>query len=113
MRSVLVVLGQPVVGNGLDLLDGIEQPDVEHLGAEGAIEALDVGVLVGLERGQSRNSRSPAAGCGSQRQRETSLTTTKPKTDHDKVTPPKPAAEPAFFMRNPLRIRTFRQTQSR
>ena len=48
MRSVLVVLGQPVVGDGLDLLDGIEQPGVEHFGPEGAVEALDVGVLVGL-----------------------------------------------------------------
>lgn len=48
MRSVFVVLGQPVVGDGLDLPGGVEQPGVEHLGAEGAVEALDVGVLVGL-----------------------------------------------------------------
>ena len=48
MRSVLVVLGQPVVGDGLNLLDGVEQIGIEHLGSECPVEALDVCVLVRL-----------------------------------------------------------------
>ena len=48
MRSVFVVLGQPVIGDGLDLFDGVEQVSVEHLGSECPVEAFDVGVLIGL-----------------------------------------------------------------
>jgi len=47
MRSVFVVSGQPIVGDGLDLLDGVEQVGIEYLGAERPVEALDVGVLIG------------------------------------------------------------------
>ena len=48
MWPVLVVLGQPVVGDGLYLFDGIEQVGIEHFRSERPVEALDVGVLVGL-----------------------------------------------------------------
>jgi hypothetical protein len=43
-----VVVGQPVIGRVLDLADCVEQPGVEDLLAEAAVEALDEGVLVGL-----------------------------------------------------------------
>lgn len=48
MGSVLVVLGQPVLGDGLHPLDRVEQIGIEYLGAKRPVELLDVGVLVGL-----------------------------------------------------------------
>ena len=48
MRPVFVVIGQPVIGGGLDLADGVEQPGIEYLLAEAAVEALDERVLIGL-----------------------------------------------------------------
>ena len=48
MRPVFVVVGQPGVGSVLHLADGVEQPGVEHLLAEAAVEAFDEGVLVRL-----------------------------------------------------------------
>ncbi len=50
MRSVLVVVGQPVVSDGLNLFDGVEQVGVEHFRSEFLVEPFDVGVLVGLAR---------------------------------------------------------------
>ena len=48
MRLVFIVVGQPVIRCGLHLADGVEQPVIEHLLAEAAVEALDERVAVGL-----------------------------------------------------------------
>lgn len=48
MRSVLVVIGQPVVGDLLDVSECVEQVRVEHFLAEAAVEPLDERVLVRL-----------------------------------------------------------------
>ena len=48
MRSVLVVLEHPPVGGLAYVLQSCEQVLVQHLLAEGPVEAFDVGVLVGF-----------------------------------------------------------------
>ncbi len=50
MRAVLVVVGEPIVGDRLDMGERVEQVRVEHFLAEAAVEALDEGVLVRLAR---------------------------------------------------------------
>ena len=50
MRSILVVVGQPVIGDRLDVIERVEQVRVQHLLAEAAVESLDEGVLVRLSR---------------------------------------------------------------
>ena len=50
MRSVVVVSVQPVGGHVPDLLQRIEHVAVQHLGAVGLVEALDIGVLGGFAR---------------------------------------------------------------
>jgi hypothetical protein len=41
-----VVVGEPIVSSGLHLADGIEQPGIEHLLAEAAVEAFNERILV-------------------------------------------------------------------
>ena len=48
MRSVMVVAALPVVGHASDFDQCGEDVAVQHFGAEGAVEALDVRVLSGL-----------------------------------------------------------------
>jgi len=50
MGTVFVVIDQPLVGDGLDLLQVGEQVCVEHFRAVRSVEALDKGVLIGLAR---------------------------------------------------------------
>jgi hypothetical protein len=50
VRAELVVVGQPVVGSALDLADRVEEPGVQNLLAEAAVEAFDEGVLVRRKR---------------------------------------------------------------
>src|SRR5947209_1420694 len=50
MRTDLVVTMQPVARDLPHLLEGIKQVRTQHLFAVSAVEALDVGVLVGLAR---------------------------------------------------------------
>jgi hypothetical protein len=45
-----VVVHQPLVSSCLHLADRVEEPRVEHLLAEAAVEALDERVLIGLAR---------------------------------------------------------------
>ena len=45
MRPLLVVRDKPALGQGADLGERFEEIRIEHLGAIGAIEALDEGVL--------------------------------------------------------------------
>lgn len=47
---MLVVLEHPPVGGLAHVVEAREQVAVEHFLAEGAVEAFDVGVLVGLAR---------------------------------------------------------------
>ena len=68
MRPVFVVVGQPGVGSVLYLADRVEQPGVEHLLAEAAVEALDECVLVRLASSSWRSGvisrrRLTAASC--------------------------------------------------
>jgi hypothetical protein len=48
MRPAFVVREQPLVGQGLDLAERLEDVGVEDLLAAGAVEAFDKGVLVRL-----------------------------------------------------------------
>ncbi len=50
MRPILVAVGGPIVSGGLDHARGYEQPGIEHLLAEAAVEALDECALFGLAR---------------------------------------------------------------
>lgn len=50
MWTLVVVNGEPIVGQQLHLLDRLEQIRIENLAAIGSIEALDEGVLVRLAR---------------------------------------------------------------
>lgn len=49
MRAWLVVFAQPLFGNVLYLLDGLERVGIEHLVPINSVEALNVGALVWLE----------------------------------------------------------------
>ena len=62
MGAVFVVLDQPLVCDGLDLLQVGEQMCIEHFGAVRSVETLDKGVLVGLTRLDVSNR--DAFGCG-------------------------------------------------
>jgi len=46
--TFFVVIGHPAVDELSDLGGRIENVGVEHFGTEGSVEALDIGVLVGL-----------------------------------------------------------------
>jgi hypothetical protein len=48
--AVFVVIGQPLGGDGLDLLEVGEQMCIEHFRAVRSVETLDKGVLIGLAR---------------------------------------------------------------
>jgi hypothetical protein len=48
MRSLLVVIGQPVVRDRLDISERVKQARVEHFRPEAAVEPLDEGALVRL-----------------------------------------------------------------
>lgn len=48
MGTLLVVVDHPFVDDLADLGEAAKQMRIEHLVAEGAVEALDVGVLGGL-----------------------------------------------------------------
>lgn len=48
MRSLVVVSMTPVFGHAPNLVERGEHEAVQHFGAEGAVEAFDVGVLGGL-----------------------------------------------------------------
>lgn len=48
MGSLLVVLEHPPIRRLSNVLDAQEQILVQHLFSEGAIESLDIGVLIGL-----------------------------------------------------------------
>src|SRR5437764_11450740 len=50
VRSDLVVLGEPFLGELAHFGERVEQVGIEHLFAIGPIEALDVSVLIGLAR---------------------------------------------------------------
>ncbi len=50
MRPLLVVNDEPALGQRACLRQRLEEMRIEHLGAIGAIEALDVGILIGLAR---------------------------------------------------------------
>ena len=48
MRPFLVVSPQPVIGQQADLFDRLEDVGAEHFLAVASVEALDVGILIGL-----------------------------------------------------------------
>lgn len=48
MWAVLVVVDQPLVGNGLDLFQVGEQMSVEHFGSVRSVETLNEGILIRL-----------------------------------------------------------------
>src|SRR5882762_3848917 len=50
MRSVVVVASTPVLGHAPNLIERSEDVAVQHFGAEGAVEAFDVGILGRLAR---------------------------------------------------------------
>ena len=50
MRSVMVVAVLPFLGHASDFGQYGEDVAIQYFGAEGAVEALDVGVLRGLAR---------------------------------------------------------------
>ena len=50
MRPHGIVFFEPVIGDGLDFRDGLEQVGIEYVFAIGPVEAFDVSVLGGFSR---------------------------------------------------------------
>ena len=70
MRTILIVLSDPVPGHFPDFIQGEEQPGVQDLFAAGPVEALDKSILVGFsgldELQRHALLSSPARKVGSQ-----------------------------------------------
>lgn len=62
MRTVFVVVDQPLVGDSLDLVQIGEQMCVEHFGSVRSVETLDEGILIRLARLDVAHCDAPGGG---------------------------------------------------